>query len=146
MRTAEEMIADLGLQPLDQEGSWWAPGPRTRDLSSITVLLTSAPDGFSALHRLGCDEGWQWLDGAPARMLRLGTHGEGRLDVIERRSAQVLVAAGTWQGAATVGDWTLVGCWCSPAFSWEGFTLGDRGTLRADYPEWQPEIEELTRP
>lgn len=145
MRTAEEMIADLGLQPLEQEGSWWAPGPRTRNLSSITVLLTAAPDGFSALHKLTVDEGWQLIDGAPAAMLRLGPGGKGRLDAIERKTGQVLVTAGTWQGAATLGQWSLFTCWCSPAFTWEGFTLGDQGELQAEYPEWAREIDALTR-
>jgi predicted cupin superfamily sugar epimerase len=145
VRTADEMIADLGLQPLAQEGSWWAPGPRTRNLSSITVLLTAAPEGFSAVHRLTVDEGWQWADGSPAVMLRLGPGGRGRLDAIERRTGQVLVTAGTWQGAATLGAWTLLTCWCSPAFTWEGFTLGDREQLQEEYPDWEREIEALTR-
>ncbi len=145
MRTAEEMIARLGLRPLDQEGSWWAPGPRTRNLSAITVLLTMAADGFSALHRLTFDEGWQWLDGSPARILRLGPGGGGRLDPLERRTGQVLVPAGTWQGAATLGAWTLLTCWRSPAFTWEGFMLGDREALQRGHPEWEREIEALTR-
>jgi predicted cupin superfamily sugar epimerase len=145
VRTADEMIADLGLQPLAQEGSWWAPGPRTRNLSSITVLLTAAPEGFSAIHRLTVDEGWQWVDGSPAVMLRLGPGGRGRLHAIERRTGQVLVTAGTWQGAATLGAWTLLTCWCSPAFTWEGFTLGARAELQEEYPDWEREIEALTR-
>ena len=145
MRTAEEVIAALGLRPLEREGAWFAPGPRTRNLSSITVLLAAGADGFSAMHRLTFDEGWQWIDGAPAVMLRLGRGGKGRLDAIEQRTAQVLVTAGTWQGAATLGDWTLLSCWCSPAFTWEGFSLGDRAELQAAYPDWEQEIEALTR-
>ena len=145
MRTAEEMIADLGLQPLEQEGAWWAAGPRTRNLSSITVLLTAGEAGFSAMHRIEVDEGWQWLDGSPAAMLRLGPGGRGRLDAIERRTGQVLVTSGTWQGAATLGQWTLLTCWCSPAFTWEGFTLGGRAELQQAYPGWEREIEALTR-
>ncbi|MCL0138071.1 hypothetical protein M2T37_27715, partial [Klebsiella pneumoniae] len=44
--------------------------PRTQELSSITVLLTDRADGFSAMHKLEVDEGWQWLDGAPVALLR----------------------------------------------------------------------------
>lgn len=144
-RSAPDVIAELGLRPLEQEGAWWAPGPRTRNLSSITVLLTDSPDGFSALHSIDVDEGWQWLDGAPAAMLRLSAGGRGRLTALERRSGQVLVHAGTWQGAATLGAWTLLTCWCSPAFRWEGFTLGARAPLQGGWPEWSREIEALTR-
>ncbi|HQY95850.1 MAG TPA: hypothetical protein PLU83_02605, partial [Phycicoccus sp.] len=71
MRTAEQIIRDLKMQPISGEGAWFAPGPRTQELSSITVLLTDQPDGFSAMHSLTIDEGWQWLDGAPVALLRL---------------------------------------------------------------------------
>ncbi len=144
-RPAHDVIAALDLQPLEGEGAWWAAGPRTRHLSSITVLLTAGEDGFSAMHKLDVDEGWQWLDGAPAAMLRLGRGGRGSLSSIEARTGQVLVTTGTWQGAATLGDWTLLTCWCAPAFTWEGFTLGDRCALQRDYPDWAREIEVLTR-
>lgn len=144
-RTAQDVIASLHLQPLEGEGSWWAAGPRTRRLSSITVLLTPADDGFSAMHSLKVDEGWQWLAGAAAAMLRLGPGGRGALSSVEARTGQVLVTAGTWQGAATLGDWTLLSCWCAPAFTWEDFTLGERSDLQRDYPAWTHEIEILTR-
>lgn len=144
-RSAAEVIRTLRLEPLENEGAWWAPGPRTKNLSSITVLLTEDDLGFSAMHRLAVDEGWQWLDGAPAVMLRLGARGRGRLSAIEAATGQVLVKAGEWQGAASLGAWTLLTCWCSPAFSWEHFTLGDRATLQACYPDYAREIEVLTR-
>jgi hypothetical protein len=56
MRTAEQIIRDLKMQPISGEGAWFAPGPRTQELSSITVLLTDQPDGFSAMHSLTIDE------------------------------------------------------------------------------------------
>lgn len=144
-RTTADVIAAHDLRPLPDEGAWWAPGPRTRNLSSITVLLTQADDGFSAMHRLTIDEGWQWIDGDPAVMLRLGRDGRGRLTAIEPRAGQILVTAGTWQGAATLGEWTLLTCWCSPAFSWEHFELGTRAALTATHPDWATEIATLTR-
>lgn len=144
-RPAKDVINALHLRPLEGEGSFWAAGPRTKNLSSITVLLTSGYDGFSAMHKLDVDEGWQWVDGAPAAMLRLGRGGRGGLSSIEARNGQVLVTAGTWQGAATLGDWTLLTCWCAPAFTWEGFTLADRDELQQEYPDWTREIEVLTR-
>lgn len=144
-RSAEDVIEALSLQPLEGEGSWWGAGPRTSHLSSITVLLTPGHDGFSAMHRLTIDEGWQWVDGAPAALLRLGRGGHGTLSSLEAQTGQVLITAGTWQGAATLGAWTLLTCWCAPAFTWEAFTLGDRASLQREYPEWSREIEILTR-
>ena len=55
--TAAEVIARLKMQPIPEEGAWFAPGPRTQGLNAITVLLTDQPDGFSAMHRLTIDEG-----------------------------------------------------------------------------------------
>ena len=91
MRTAMEMIDELHMQPIPGEGAWFAPGPRTQELSNITVLLTADPNGFSAMHRLSIDEGWQWLDGAPAAMLRLRPGGTGVVNLLSAASRQFLV-------------------------------------------------------
>ena len=80
--TADEVITRLGMQPIPEEGAWFVPGPRTQALNAITVLLTDRPDGFSAMHRLTIDEGWQWLDGAPAALLRLRPGGSGVLNYV----------------------------------------------------------------
>ena len=143
--TAAEVITALGLQPLDHEGAFWAPGPRTAGLSSITSLITSAPDGFSALHVLSIDEGWQWLAGAPLTMLQLHPDGTTASHILDENSRQRVVPAGVWQGASTTGEWTLIACWCAPAFEWHHFTLGTREELLSAYPSASARIEELTR-
>jgi predicted cupin superfamily sugar epimerase len=159
-RSAAEVVEDLGLRPIPREGAWYAPGPRTRGLSSITVLLERSPDGFSAVHRLAVDEGWQWLAGDPAALLRLrptgppggrrsaasGRHPRtGSLTLLDAGAPQRLVHRGTWQGAATLGDWTLLACWCAPAFRDEHFTLGEREALVTAYPDFADEVTLLTR-
>jgi predicted cupin superfamily sugar epimerase len=146
MTTAAEIRQRLRMQPIPGEGGWFAPGPRIQELSSVTVLLSSEEGGFSAMHRLAVNEGWQWLDGAPVALLRLRPAGTGVLNVLDERTRQILVRRGTWQGAIAMGEWSLVSCWCSPAFRDSHFTLGDRASLVADYPRWQHEIELLTRP
>ncbi|HQF03222.1 MAG TPA: cupin domain-containing protein [Phycicoccus sp.] len=145
MRTAEQIIRDLKMQPISGEGAWFAPGPRTQELSSITVLLTDQPDGFSAMHSLTIDEGWQWLDGAPVALLRLRRGGRGVLNLLDDKNRQILVRRGDWQGAAPMGPWSLVSCWCSPAFRDQHFTLGDADALTAAYPDFANEIRTLTR-
>lgn len=148
MRTAEQVIDELGMKPIPDEGAFFVEGPRTQELSSILVLLTSAPDGFSAMHRLEVDEGWQWLEGAPAALLRLRTRPRstrGTLSLLDRTRRQMLVRRGTWQGASTLGDWSLLSCWCSPAFRPQHFTLGERSTLSGAFPEYAAEIATLTR-
>lgn len=149
MRTPEQIIAELKMQPIPDEGAWFVEGPRTQGLSSILVLLTSAADGFSAMHRLEVDEGWQWLEGAPAALLRLREgrkRNHGSLTLLSRQRRQMLVRSGVWQGAATMGNWTLLSCWCSPAFRKGHFTLGNREDLTAKFPAYAVEIDALTRP
>ncbi|MFV0464076.1 MAG: cupin domain-containing protein [Nostocoides sp.] len=142
---AADLIARLGMQPIDGEGGWWAPGPRTAGLSSITVLLSNTPDGFSALHLLDIDEGWQWLGGADITMLALRPDGTGERVRLASNAAQLVIPAGTWQGAATGGAWSLAACWCAPAFTPDCFTLGDRARLCEDFPAYADHITMLTR-
>lgn len=144
-RPAAAIIRELSMVPIPHEGAWFAPGPRTQGLSSITVLLTNAPDGFSALHRLTIDEGWQWLDGDPVAMLRLRAGGRGSMTLLGPNHRQQLVRAGDWQGAATVDQWSLIACWCAPAFRDEHFELGQRERLVTTYPDYAAEIVALTR-
>ncbi len=145
MRTAEQIIEELGMAPIPDEGAWLVQGPRVPGLSTILAVVTDRPDGFSALHRLDIDEGWQWLDGAAASMLLLAPDGTGRRTTLDARHPQLIVPRGTWQGAATLGDWTLVACWCSPAFEDEHFTLGARAELAAAYPAFAADIATLIR-
>ncbi|HET9020999.1 MAG TPA: cupin domain-containing protein [Ornithinibacter sp.] len=143
--SADQVISRLGMRPIPEEGAWFAAGPRTQNLNAITVLLTDRPDGFSAMHRLAVDEGWQWLAGAPAALLRLRAGGSGVLNYVDARTSQFLVHKGTWMGASTLGAWTLLSCWCSPAFRPEHFELGRREDLVARYPSYATEIAALTR-
>lgn len=48
-------------------------------------------------------------------------------------------------GATTLGHWTLLSCWCAPAFRPEHFELGERRALVEEYPQFTTEIETLTR-
>ncbi len=143
--TAEQVIERLGMEPIPEEGAWFVAGPRTQELNAITVLLTTRPDGFSAMHRRAVEEGWQWLAGAPAALLRLRRGGSGTLAYVAAERPQVLVRRSTWMGASTLGDWTLLSCWCAPAFRPEHFELGDRARLVEQYPGFAAEITALTR-
>jgi uncharacterized protein len=62
-----------------------------------------------------------------AREYRLGP------DVLGDDSVQVVVPAGWWQAAQSIGDWTLVSCTVSPGFRFEGFELAA--------PEWDLHLE-----
>ena len=142
--SANEVKSLFEMQPIEDEGAFWAPGTRNSEMNSILALITNEPNGFSAMHKLNLTEGWQWLAGAPLEMLQLHP-GRSEKILLDRENSQALVGIGIWQGAKTLGDWTLISCWCAPAFEYELFELGKCDELCALYPEVADLITELTR-
>lgn len=158
--TAEELTRRYGLAPLPVEGGLfrrtWAgpPGPDGRPCgTAIMVLLTSAPDDFSALHRLPTDEVWHFYRGDPLELLLLGADGGGPPDAAvvvlggEAGEVQVVVPAGTWMGArvAAGGSWSLFGTTMAPGFMPSDYEGGDPEELAARWPERAEMIRALCR-
>lgn len=143
--TAQQAAVALGMAPIPGEGGWWAPGTRSAELSSITALI--GPDGasFSAWHRLTIHEGWQWLAGAALRLSMLAGTGALTDHLLDAAHPQALVPRGTWQGARSLGRWTLIGCWCAPQFTDDSFELGGRSALTDTFPQHAAAIAALTR-
>lgn len=116
--------------------------------SAIYCLVR--PDDFSAMHRLSGPEVWHYYVGSPLQMVLLHLDGTVErpvlgLDLAAGERPMVVVEAGTWMGACTRGEWTLLGTTMAPPFSPHGFELGDRQSLLLDFPQAAAEIESLTR-
>lgn len=136
MATAEQIIAHLNLSP-HPEGGWYrqtwvapaAPGERPAG-TAILFLLTAGQ--ASHWHRVDAAEIWHWHAGA-ALELRLAAGAAGPVRRVHlggdplAQAVQAVVPAHHWQAAATLGDWTLVGCTVSPGFRFEGFDLAPPG-------------------
>lgn len=137
MTEADQIIAKLGLQPHPEGGwyrqTWVGPdlhiGTGTRASGTAILFLLKAGER-SHWHRVDADEIWIWNAGAPlllslgetvARDIRMGP------DVLGEDQAQVVVPAGHWQAARSLGAWSLVTCTVSPGFRFEGFELADPG-------------------
>jgi uncharacterized protein len=144
----ERVARVLGLQPLPDEGGLYRRTFADAHSSAIYYMLL-APD-FSALHVLSAVETYHWYGGSPLRLLLL--HDDGRvdepilgpdLDAGER--PQLVVPAGTWQGSAPAGAWSLVGTTMAPPFAWSGFRLGVRAELIERWPSAVARITALTR-
>jgi len=138
----------LGLAPLPDEGGLFRRTFADAHSSAIYFLLL-APD-FSALHVLTATETYHWYAGSPLRMLLL--HADGRFseptlgsDVGAGERPQLVVPAGTWQGSAPAGAWSLVGTTTAPPFEWSGFRLGERADLVRRWPSASERIAALTR-
>ena len=138
--TAGTVIAKLGLEPHPEGGHYretWRAAARAGARPPATAILYLLAAGErSAWHRVDATEVWLFHagdplelsiagadDAAPARHV-LGT------EVVEDEQPQVVVPAGSWQAARTLGGWTLVSCVVSPGFRFEGFELAA--------PGWEP--------
>jgi predicted cupin superfamily sugar epimerase len=144
----ERVAGLLGLAPLPDEGGLFRQTFADAHSSAIYFLLL-APD-FSALHALGATETYHWYAGSPLRLLLLhddGSATEPTLgpDLERGDRPQLVVPAGTWQGSAPTGAWSLVGTTMAPPFDWSGFHLGKRADLVGRWPSARDRITSLTR-
>ncbi len=141
--TAEAVVALLGLAPHPEGGHFREtfrdpaghPHPVTRDrrAHSTAILFLLAAGQRSAWHRVrDAVEVWHFHAGAPLRLSIAAADGVAEIllgaDLAAGQWPQAVVAAGAWQCAETLGDWTLVGCTVAPGFDFAAFELapGDR--------------------
>ncbi|HMD60267.1 MAG TPA: cupin domain-containing protein [Opitutaceae bacterium] len=161
---ASRLIARLGLSPLPGEGGFFAPtwtspgrGPDGRAFASAILFLITQDD-FSALHRLGMDEVWQFGAGDAAELFRLDPRDASCRacvlgpDVAGGDAPQAVVPAGEWQGvrilparARDPRGWSLFTCTVSPAWDRSDFELGRREALVREFPPHAAIIRALTR-
>jgi uncharacterized protein len=132
----EEVRSDLDLSAEVLSSSYG--GPRSLH-TAIFYLLT---DGArSLMHRLRGDEVYHFYRGDPVELLCLGPKGAVHRvvlgpDILAGHRPQYRVPAGVWQGSRVIpgGRYALMGTTMSPGFDLRDFELGDRETLRAQYP------------
>ena len=141
MEAAGEIIAALGLQR-HPEGGWYVEtfrddgGNGGRGHSTAIYFLLEKGD-VSAWHRVkDASEVWHFHAGSP---LEIAVFEDARgmvtsvlgIDLKAGERPQVVVPAGAWQTARSLGDWTLVGCTVAPGFDFAQFELAP--------PGWRPE-------
>ncbi len=132
--SAEDVIRRLNLAPHPEGGHYretHRDAPKDGGRGAITTILFLLKAGeVSAWHRVDATEIWFFHAGAP---LRLSVSEDGK-DVREAvlgtesgQSPHLIVPAHAWQSAASLGEWTLVGCAVAPAFEFAGFEMADEG-------------------
>lgn len=137
MTSAAEIIATLGLKA-HPEGGWYAEtfrdGAGRGHSTAIYFLLEQ--DQISAWHRVkDAAEVWHFHAGAP---LALSMCEEGGavieqvlgIELAAGERPQIVVPAGWWQSARSLGEWTLVGCTVAPGFDFAAFEMAE--------PGWEP--------
>ena len=139
MASARALIAALQLKPHPEGGwyreTWRADAPDGGRAAGTAIYYLLEADQFSHWHRVDAAEIWHFYAGAPLS-LTLSPNGhdaEAHLlgpDVLAGQKPQLVVPAGWWQCATSMGAFTLVGCTVSPGFVFEGFELAP--------PDWRP--------
>ena len=135
--SAAEIIRLLDLKPHPEGGHF---GETFRDPSTIDGRAASTAIYFllargerSHWHRVDAVEVWHYYAGAPlvlemaadelgpTRRMKLGP------DIAMGERPQGVVAAGHWQAAESMGEWTLVGCTVAPGFEFAKFEMAPEG-------------------
>jgi predicted cupin superfamily sugar epimerase len=102
-------------------------------MTAIYYLLRAGE--HSHWHRVDAAEIWHFYAGAPL-VLTVSSNGhDAHAQVLGTEFAagqrpQIVVPAGHWQTAESLGAWTLAGCTVGPAFEFAGFELAP--------PDWRP--------
>lgn len=139
--TAADVVRLLGLTP-HPEGGYYRETFRYETLNgagraaSTAIYFLLAEGQRSHWHRVDAAEVWHWYAGAAIALgiaPCAGTDGSSRSpapveivlgpDLASGARPQVVVPAGHWQQARSLGSWTLVGCTVAPGFSFKGFDI-----------------------
>jgi predicted cupin superfamily sugar epimerase len=138
--TADEVIRLLDLGPHPEGGHYRetyrdpAPAGGGRAASTAIYYLLGLGE-TSEWHRIDATEVWHHYAGAPLVITISGNghdasaHHLGR-DLARGQRPQIVVAAGAWQTATSLGAWTLVGCTVAPGFTFDQFEMAP--------PGWRP--------
>jgi uncharacterized protein len=135
--SATDVINLLALKP-HPEGGYFRESFRDQRTvagaraASTAIYFLLARGERSHWHRVDAAEVWHYYAGAPL-MLEITEHPGAPVkrvtlgpDLAAGERPQAVVSAGAWQAAASLGDWTLVGCTVAPGFEFAGFELAPK--------------------
>jgi len=132
---SKAIIAELGMEP-HPEGGYFVETFRDEGNASTAIYYLLEAGDYSHWHRVhGSNEVWHHYAGGPlaltvsenghdAQSFRLGNN------LLGGERPQIVVPAGWWQTAESLGAWTLVGCTVAPGFDFENFEMAE--------PDWRP--------
>ena len=134
----DSIIARLGLLPHPEGGhyveTWQARTDRAERPSGSAIYYLLRAGERSAWHRIDAAEIWHFYAGDPLELSIASATTDGAIDrlvlgfdIMAGQQPQLVVPAGDWQSAVSLGRWTLLGCTVSPAFRFEGFELAPKG-------------------
>ena len=128
---ADRLIRLLDLKPHPEGGHFRETfrdggGADGRAYSTAIYFLLKAGE-VSRWHRVDAAEIWHFYRGAPLE-LKIGRDRYALgANIDEAQVPQLVVPAGTWQSARSLGDYTLVGCTVAPGFEFSKFEMAPDG-------------------
>jgi uncharacterized protein len=132
-----ELIELLSLEPHPEGGwfrrTWCADSSAGERPSGSAIYYLLCRGEHARQHRVDATEIWHHYLGDPLELVIHPGSAEERRHVLgpdlhRGQTPQVVVPSGAWQRAAALGEFALVGCTVSPAFSYDGFELyGEEG-------------------
>jgi len=138
--TADQIVRLLDLEPHPEGGRYRetfrdtatvASGTDSARAASTAIYFLLRAGEVSRWHRVDASEVWHWYAGAPLALTLADAAGRRDVqlgpDLAAGERPQAVVPAGAWQQAASLGDWTLVGCTVAPGFQFAGFELAPPG-------------------
>ena len=134
MTDSASLIQSLKMTP-HPEGGHFAETFRADDGSASLIFYLLGNDERSHWHRLTKNEILHFYDGDPMTVLlspdgvSIQTQMLGR-EGFDNEPYQLIVPKDTWFSMQSTGNWSLIGCTVSPAFSFDDFELAPR--------DWMP--------
>ena len=114
--------------------TWRAAAAAGERPSGTAIYFLLRAGERSAWHRVDAAETWHFYAGAPLELSiapgdgsTAATRHRLGIDLAAGERPQIVVPAGDWQAARTLGDWTLVGCTVSPGLPVRGVRAGGAG-------------------
>jgi predicted cupin superfamily sugar epimerase len=143
------IIAALGLRPHPEGGhfaeTWRAVADDGQRPAGTAIYYLLRSGERSHWHRVDAAEVWHHYAGAPLALSVASASGREPAqrhvlgpDLDRGQRPQVVVDAGEWQSAESLGAWTLVGCTVTPGFRFEGFELAPPGWAPGPGPHQVP--------
>jgi predicted cupin superfamily sugar epimerase len=137
--SAADVIQLLGLRPHPEGGHFHeifrdARNVQDQRAASTAIYYLLARGERSHWHRVDAAEVWHFY-GGDRLSLQIAENGRTTshvlgMDLAAGARPQIVVPAGAWQSAQSLGDWTLAGCTVAPGFEFAGFEIAPK--------DWEP--------
>ena len=127
------LIKKLKLKP-HPEGGYFSESFRDKKGHVSLIYYLLKRNEVSQWHRLGKNEILHFYDGDPIKIYlskdrqKISSIVMGR-DLQKKQYYHYVVESKTWFGMKSQGEWSLIGCAVSPAFSYDDFELASSDWL-----------------